>query len=217
MSTREKILWEALNQFSQRGFEAVSIRDIARAVGIKESSLYNHFTGKRDILDSVLQEYGNRWGAVFEQMQLTGGDHVFPVNAQAADAYHRMGSEQFMGMAQMLFEIYMTDDINVKVRRLLTIEQYRDPELGQLFRKISFEDSLTYQTQIFQTMMDAGFFVKGDPQMVAFAFFSPIFLLFYRCDGTEESLNEARALFTRHVQHFQHMYAISAQEKEQGI
>ena len=214
MSTREKILLEALNQFSQRGYEAVSIRDIARAVGIKESSLYNHFANKRDILECVLQAYGNRWGMVFEQMQLTGEDHVFHVDAQAADAYQHMGGETFMAMAQMLFEVYMTDEINVKVRRLLTIEQFRDPELGQLFRKNSFEDSLAYQAQIFQAMMDAGYFVKGDPQMVALAFFSPIFLLFYRCDGSEGSMNEARAQFVRHVQHFQRMYAVPVEGKE---
>jgi AcrR family transcriptional regulator len=39
MNTKEKILREALDLFSVNGFEAVSMRDIASAVGIKESSL----------------------------------------------------------------------------------------------------------------------------------------------------------------------------------
>ncbi len=57
MKTREKILKEALILFSERGFHAVSVRDIAKAVGIKESSLYNHFKNKQDIFDSIVDMY----------------------------------------------------------------------------------------------------------------------------------------------------------------
>lgn len=41
MTTKEKIVETALDLFSQRGYDGVSVRDIARAVGIRESSLYN--------------------------------------------------------------------------------------------------------------------------------------------------------------------------------
>lgn len=214
MTTREKILLEALDQFSTRGFEAVSVRDIAHAVGIKESSLYNHFANKRDILDSILREYANRWGSLFMQMQLTGEDHVFKVDAQTVNAYRTMEPDQFTAMAGMLFEHYMTDEINVKVRRLLTIEQYRDPELGRLYRKLSFEDSLAYQAQMFEAMMNEGLFVKGDPQMVALAFFGPIFLLFYQYDSDPESMKTARAQFFKHVEHFNHTYTVRAGKED---
>ena len=43
MTTKERIRYEALNLFSEKGFDTVSVRDIASAVGIKESSLYNHY------------------------------------------------------------------------------------------------------------------------------------------------------------------------------
>ena len=43
MTTKEKITETALDLFSQRGYDGVSVRDIARAVGIRESSIYNHF------------------------------------------------------------------------------------------------------------------------------------------------------------------------------
>ena len=54
MTTKDKILKEAFYLFSERGFHAVSVRDIARAVGIKESSLYNHFKNKQDIFDRIV-------------------------------------------------------------------------------------------------------------------------------------------------------------------
>ena len=46
METKARILWEALELFSSKGYKGVSVRDIAGAVGIRESSLYNHFKGK---------------------------------------------------------------------------------------------------------------------------------------------------------------------------
>ena len=54
MTTKEKILDTALELFSQRGYNGVSVRDIARAVGIRESSIYNHFESKKAIFDGIV-------------------------------------------------------------------------------------------------------------------------------------------------------------------
>ncbi len=54
LTTREKILDVAIDSIARRGFEAVSIRDIAREVGIRESSIYNHFKSKYEILDTII-------------------------------------------------------------------------------------------------------------------------------------------------------------------
>ena len=48
-STKERIIFESLNLFSQKGYDGVSMRDIAAAVGIKGASIYNHFKGKEEI------------------------------------------------------------------------------------------------------------------------------------------------------------------------
>ena len=53
MNTKDKILNEALKMFSDLGYKSVSIRDIAKKVDIKESSIYYHFKNKQDILDLV--------------------------------------------------------------------------------------------------------------------------------------------------------------------
>ena len=54
MTTKERILETALELFSQRGYGGVSVRDIARAVGIRESSIYNHFENKRAVFDGIV-------------------------------------------------------------------------------------------------------------------------------------------------------------------
>ena len=55
--TKEKILDAAVLLFSARGYARVSMRDIAREVGIKAASIYNHFSSKSDILKSLYEYY----------------------------------------------------------------------------------------------------------------------------------------------------------------
>jgi hypothetical protein len=77
--------------------------------------------------------------------------------------YKAMTSEQFAGIAGMIFDYYMTDEINVKLRRMLTIEQYRNDAVAELFRKLSFDDSIDFQAQLFAALMQEGCFIKTDP------------------------------------------------------
>ena len=208
MTTREKILSAALDLFSVKGYDPVSVRDIASAVGIKESSLYNHFKNKQDIFDSILAEYSGRWEAIFSQTQLTGDDKQFVVDERTVSMYQNMTTEQFAGMAGVIFDYYMTDEVNVKFRRMLTIEQFRSESIAELFRNISFNDSIEFQAKLFEALINEGCFIKTDPYVLALEFFSPIFLIFYKYGNDPESLKEAKALFLRHIDHFNRTYGV---------
>lgn len=208
MSTKEKIMLEALDLFSVKGYEAVSVRDIARAVGIKESSLYNHFKNKQDIFDTIINEYSKRIEEYFFKMQLTGEDRQFAADERTVNMYKNMTTDKFAQVAGSIFEYVFTDEINVKLRKMLTIEQYRSADIARIFRNISFDDSINFQAMLFDGMMKAGCFIKTDPYILALEFYSPIFLIFYKYDNSEESLKEAKELFTRHIKHFSEIYSV---------
>lgn len=59
IQTSADILEAAARLFAIRGYAGVSMRDIASEVGIKESSLYNHFSGKEAILEALYAEFIN--------------------------------------------------------------------------------------------------------------------------------------------------------------
>lgn len=208
MNTKEKIMLEALNLFSVRGYEAVSVRDIARAVGIKESSLYNHFKNKQDIFDTILSEYSKRIEEYFYQMQLTGEDKQFAADERTINMYKNMTTEHFEQVAVRIFEYIFTDEINIKLRKMLTIEQYRSRNIAEIFRNISFNDGINFQAMLFDGMIKAGCFIETDPYILALEFYSPIFLIFYKYDNDEQSLKEAKELFMRHIRHFNEVYGI---------
>ena len=68
--TKDKIFDTALDLFSKKGYDSVSVRTIASEVGIKESSIYNHYSSKKDILMSILnyfEEYFKGNQQIFEE------------------------------------------------------------------------------------------------------------------------------------------------------
>ena len=56
MDTKNLILTTALDLFSENGFDGVSVRDIAKQVGVRESALYKHFKNKQEILDKIAEK-----------------------------------------------------------------------------------------------------------------------------------------------------------------
>src|SRR5262245_55974803 len=53
-ATRERILYEASKLFAALGYHATTTREIARAVGIRQPSLFHHFASKREIMQALL-------------------------------------------------------------------------------------------------------------------------------------------------------------------
>jgi TetR/AcrR family transcriptional regulator, cholesterol catabolism regulator len=54
--TRESILEAAAQIFSEKGFHAASMQDIAEAVRLQKASLYHHVSSKQEILLSILDQ-----------------------------------------------------------------------------------------------------------------------------------------------------------------
>ena len=56
MTTKERIVEEALTLFAQNGYKGTSVKNIADAVGIKDSSIYKHYKSKREIVDAIVTQ-----------------------------------------------------------------------------------------------------------------------------------------------------------------
>ncbi|HHU60378.1 MAG: TetR/AcrR family transcriptional regulator [Bacillota bacterium] len=177
MSTWEKILCEALSLFSAYGYEAVTIRQIASAVGIRESSVYNHFKNKRDILDSIVEQASARYEQIMQRLQIS------QLDGSVSSLYDNIDANDFLELCLYIFTIGFKDDYLAKFRRLLTIEQYAHRELGILFKKIYIDDVLDTLVKVLQKLINNGKFPPGDVKSMAVQFYAPIFLLLYKYDG----------------------------------
>lgn len=55
--TKAEIRKSALRLFAERGYNAVSMRDLADAVGMRQGGLYNHFEGKQALLSDLMETH----------------------------------------------------------------------------------------------------------------------------------------------------------------
>ncbi len=67
-SRKTEIITTASRLFKEKGYNAVSMRDIAQAMGIKASSLYNHISGKQEILSTLILTVAREFTSGMEQV-----------------------------------------------------------------------------------------------------------------------------------------------------
>ncbi len=128
--TKERILLTSLQLFAQRGYAAVSVSDIAGALGITKGALYRHFESKQAIFDAILARMEQRDG---EQAR----DHALPEGTAKADeaAYEAATVGHIVSFSRAMFRYWTEDPFAAPFRRMLTLEQYTTPEMGRLYQQ----------------------------------------------------------------------------------
>jgi len=200
-STKVHIIEESLSLFSQRGFDAVSVKEIADAVGIKAPSIYKHFKSKQDIFNAILEESNSRYALQTASLSLDG------LNPQMdAGLFETITDDHMVEMGESLFNHFLHDEFTSKIRKLLTIEQFKNQELANLYVIQYMESPLQYQRMIFELLIKKGLMRSGDPEIMAMQFFSPIFMLLVLCDANPHKETEALEKLKRHITQFNKLY-----------
>ena len=88
------------------------------------------------------------------------------------------------------------------------MEQYRNPEIYDMFQRIFLDQAIAYQTQLFEEMMEQGVFRKGDPRAAAINFYAPIFFLLTKYSGQKEKTKEALLLLDKQIEEFFRLYHV---------
>lgn len=203
MSTKERILNEALTLFAQRGYSEVYVGDIAKAVGIKAPSLYKHFKSKKAIFESCVEEF-------FERMTHIQNELLLPGTPQSSVSYSTANMEQIEKFAVGLFMFYWKDDVASKFRRMLMIERYRNPELNTMFEDLFVNGAVEHEQRLFSSLIEEGIIKKENPHVIALRFYTPIFYLLQKYDMSLEKEQEAKQELTSIVREFCKTYRGSA-------
>lgn len=200
MKTKDRIVEEALHLFSIYGYEGVSVKDIANAVGIKDSSLYKHFSSKKEIFNMIIDGMSEKMNAMTDELQL-------PYIPKACNhKVKKMSEEEIVEVSKRAFLFYLKDRFASEFRRMLNMEQYHNSEIAGLYRKIFMEDSIVYQSLLFEQLINDGIFTGNDSEVMAVHFYTPIFYLLNRYDNQLEKEKEALLILEKHVRAFCHIY-----------
>ena len=195
MTTKQKILNEALSLFAKKGYSAVYVGEIAEAVGIKTPSLYKHYRNKNDIFDSCVEVFSRRMENIRTEMRLPGSERT-------SFFYETVAEERLIEIANALFMFYLQDNVAAKFRKMLMIERYHNPELNRLFEDLFINGAIDYEEKIFSDLMDAKIIKRDDTHIIALRFYAPIFYLLQKYDMRPSDIEKAKQELTLLVQEF---------------
>lgn len=199
--TKKLILSAALELFSAYGYDSVSVGQIAKAVGIKAPSLYNHYESKQAIFDALLEE-------ICEQYQRdTDKINIHVQNAEQDTALFTDITED--GLAEKVRQMFLYSVHNESVsrfRKMMTIEQFRSPQISELYTWRYVTRLVEYHRELFRCLIEAGELRNGDADALAVMYTSPLIVYLGICDRQPEREAECLEKLDAHVRLFYRTY-----------
>ena len=178
--TKEKILRTALHLFASNGYEAVSVSDIAGKLGLTKGALYKHYKNKRDIFDSILKRMEQQDAEQAEEHSLPDAALEQTSSAEVQEAYGTASLDDIVLFSKSMFRYWTEDAFASCFRKMLTLEQYRNEEMGRLYQQYLASGPVGYVADLFACIG------IQDPRRKAAEFYAPMFLLYTVYDGAED-------------------------------
>ncbi len=154
-SKKQTILEAAAELFRDRGYVATSMRDLAEAVNLKASSLYNHISGKEEILQLICFQNAHRFLAGMKNVENQSTSYTDKVRS-LIHLHIQIATEDFTSITAF----------NDEWRHL------SEPELGK-FKELRREYEQRFKN-IIQEGIDAGEFADLEPTIALFTVISSV-------------------------------------------
>ena len=208
VDTKEKILMTALQLFARDGYEAVSVRNIAEELDITKGALYRHYKNKRDIFDSIVER-------MIQIDAERAREHQMPEEQYDSmpDSYENTSLEDIQTYTMEQLKFWTEDDFASRFRRMLTLEQYRNAEMAELYSQCIIAGPVAYMEDLFRELIKKGVLKEENPRQLAVEYYAPLFLLIHMFDKTGEN-EEYVEILSNHTKQFMKRYALDSGEEE---
>ena len=172
---KEEILIVALHLFAREGYEAVSVSQIAGELDMTKGALYRHYKSKRDIFDCIVQRMEQQ-----DSEQARQNEVPEESIENVPEEYQNVSVEDFVGYSKSMFEYWTEDDFASSFRKMLTLEQFRNEEMQNLYQQYLVSGPAEYVKDLFKNME-----IKN-PEEEAVKFYANMFFYYSVYDGATD-------------------------------
>ena len=190
--TKERILETALELFAQNGYPGTSMNDIAAQLGITKAALYKHYAGKQEILDRIVQRMNELDAARAAAYEMPGA-----APEGFAQAYLNTPLDRIRAYSTAQFDHWTREPFSANFRKMLTLEQYRDARLAQLYQENLASGPVKYMAAIFRPLTDS----DETAMQLALNFYGPMYLLYSVYDGAADQ-SAVAPMLEAHIDRF---------------
>lgn len=156
-STKERILAAAAELFAEKGYFAVPVRTIARRVGIKESSLYHHFTNKEDILEKIFDAFNRALQSYFDTANSS-------LECKRASADHH--TPDILWRELQRYRDYWNEPVRERLWYIVSMEKYRNTRAAEMVLELTGNFRGLYE-HCFRQWKDAKIMESREPAGLA--------------------------------------------------
>ena len=190
--TKERILETALELFAQSGYLGTSMSDIAARLGITKAALYKHYAGKQEILDRIVQRMNELDAARAAAYEMPGA-----APEGFAQAYLNTPLDRIRAYSTAQFDHWTREPFSANFRKMLTLKQYRDARLAQLYQENLASGPVKYMAAIFRPLTDS----DETAMQLALDFYGPMYLLYSVYDGAADQ-SAVAPMLEAHIDRF---------------
>lgn len=134
---RDSVLRTAIDLFNLRGYDATSIGDLAKELGVTKSAIYHHFDSKESILESALDEALEEISRVVETARAADGDAYSRLRAVVEASVTILAAH--LPAVTLLLRVRGNSELEL---RALERRRHLDEQLAALVRDAAAEGSL---------------------------------------------------------------------------
>lgn len=194
-TTKQRIVTQAVRLFAKDGYEAVTVEQIAAAVGIKAPSLYKHYKNKKDIFNSILERMNQQDYERAKQYDMPEG-----TVEEMAETYAQTPLEKIKIYSKAQFLHWTEDEFSSAFRRMLTVEQFRNHTMSELYQQYLGAGPTAYMAGLFTQMTQD----EHNAMQLALEFYSTIFLLYSMYDATDDPAEKKKItkMLDTHIERF---------------
>lgn len=186
-STKERALAAALELFGRKGYDGVSMNDIAEAVGIRAPSLYKHFTGKEALFAAVAPAAQEHYKALWRGVAAGQSQLERDVRVLGALGVERLEQETLAWLQEEL-------------------------EKGKGFRAFVqsagegprwlWDEPLGIYEGFFSRLIEGQALKRGDAHVMAVEYLAPIFQMISLADADPGRIKQVVEEVRRHIRQF---------------
>jgi len=138
--TRQDLLDAALTVFSQKGYTATRLEDVARAAGVTRGAIYHHFGSKAELYSALIEEANKVGNSAIDRAVIEGGTFIEIVTRILVYTFALLEEDQ--RFSEVMALQLTTPDVEVLSQRRYGEAQELVASISGFFRLITEQGEL---------------------------------------------------------------------------
>lgn len=181
---KELIIREALKLFSERGFAAVSMRDLAEAACISVSTIYHYYESKQALVRDMIVRA--------DELTAKERDSFFRILSST----EKVECEPFVRAGVMYVTAYLRHEQIDPLLRMLESERFHEPAAEEAWQRMMFAGPMAHEAKVFELLAGRGEIRDTDADRLAGEYHGIVMLGYFTGD-TDRLSRDLTAFYNR--------------------